>query len=338
MKVLVNGIGNIGTTLLALLIEHQELLGIDAVFALKNKPLPWQLDDLTYLQSQGVRVCSRLAESDYEFLDDVIDDIDYIFDCTNNGGGMQNKQWYVDLPNLKGACAQGSEKKFGVSYMSGLNDAAIRKKKFVHVVSCNTHSLASLLSTFTGDQLENHTSSDFVVVRRSEDIGNHQRLVTANVVARHLDEQIGTHHSVDVVDLFATKKILPDVTSSDVTTPSQLMHAVRFNIGLKQKLTKEEILELIAQNPHISTSTKFDSNVIFERGRRIGFQGRIFSHAIVIANNMIISSDSIKGWAFIPQEGNTLLSTINAFLIQTDHPDMSRIMDTLRSKLLMDRW
>lgn len=338
MKVLVNGIGNIGTTLLALLIEHQELLKIDTVFALKNKPLPWQVDDLNYLSSIGVRVCSRLKESDYEFLDTIIDDVDYIFDCTNNGGGMLNKQWYVDLPNLKGACAQGSEKKFGVSYMTGVNNEAIKNKKFVHVVSCNTHSLSSLLSTFTGENLEQHTESDFVVVRRSEDIGNHQRLVSANVVARHLDEQIGTHHSVDVVDLFATKKLLPNVTSSDVTTPSQLMHAVRFNIGLKQKLSREDIDRLIAENECMATSTKFDSNVIFERGRRIGFQGRIYSHAIVIANNLIIGRDSIKGWAFIPQEGNTLLSTINAFLIQTGFEDSESAMKTLKDELLMKRW
>lgn len=338
MKVLVNGIGNIGTTLLALLSEHRELLKLETVFALKNKPLPWQEDDLNYLTSIGVRICSRLRESEFEFLDSIIDEVDYIFDCTNNGGGMLNKQWYVDLPNLQGACAQGSEKNFGVSYMTGVNDRAIRNKQFVHVVSCNTHSLASLLTTFTGENLERHTESDFVVVRRSEDLGNHQRLVSANVVARHLDNQIGTHHSVDVKDLFATKNLLPTLTSSDVTTPSQLMHAVRFNIGITEKLTQEGINELISENPYIATSTKFDSNVIFERGRRIGFQGRIFSHAIVISNNMILGNNSIKGWAFIPQEGNTLLSTINAFLIQTDFAETESVMHELRSSLLFDRW
>ncbi len=338
MKVLVNGIGNIGTTLLALLIKHQELLKIDTVFALKNKPLPWQEDDLNYLSSLGVRICSRVTESGYEFLDTIIDEVDYIFDCTNNGGGMLNKQWYVDLPNLKGACAQGSENKFGISYMTGVNDRAIRNKKFVHVVSCNTHSLACLLTTFTGENLERHTSSDFVVVRRSEDIGNHQRLVAANVVARHMDDQIGTHHSIDVVSLFETKEILPNITSSDVTTPSQLMHAVRFNIGLTEKLTQLDIQDLIAKNPCMATSTKFDSNVIFERGRRIGFQGRIYSHAIVVSNNLIFGRDSIKGWAFIPQEGNTLLSTLNAFLIQTNFTDSSAAMEKLQGSLLMDRW
>ena len=88
----------------------------------------------------------------------------------------------------------------------------------------------------------------------------------------------------------------------------------------------------------MATSTKFDSNVIFERGRRIGFQGRIYSHAIIISNNLIISRDSIKGWAFIPQEGNTLLSTINAFLIQTGFEDSESVMKSLKNELLMDRW
>lgn len=338
MKVLVNGIGNIGTTLLALLIDNKELLRIDTVFALKNKPLPWQQDDLNYLKSLGVAICSKNKESDFHYLDDVINEVDYIFDCTNNGGGMLNKQWYVDLPNLKGACAQGSEKNFGLSYMTGVNDDAIRSCKFVHIVSCNTHSLASLLTTFTGKNLERHTESDFVVVRRSEDIGNHQRLVAANVVARHLDDQIGTHHSVDVVDLFATKQLSPSLTSSDVTTPSQLMHAVRFNIGLVDKLSQRDVDRLIIDNPYIATSSKFDSNIIFERGRRIGFQGRIFSHAIVISNNLILGSNTIKGWAFIPQEGNTLLSTINAFLIQTDFSETEIVMEKLRSKLLFERW
>lgn len=148
---------------------------------------------------------------------------------------IKNKTFYQSLVNLKGVCAQGSEKGFGHSFMSGINDEIIRSQKFVHVVSCNTHGTASLLKTFCGSDLNNLIKGDFVVVRRSEDIGNHERLVSANVVARHLDAKIGTHHAIDVVDLFNTLNVNCDITSSDITTPSQLMHAVRFNIELKTK-------------------------------------------------------------------------------------------------------
>ncbi len=338
MNVLVNGIGNIGTTLLALLAQHREQLNVDTIYALKNNAMPWHEEDLAYLKQLGIVICTRKPGDTFESLEAIVDRVGYIFDCTNNGGGLKNKEWYLQLTNLVGASAQGSEKQFGVSFMSGANNDQLIGEKFAHIVSCNTHSLASLLTTFTGHNLENHQSSDFVVVRRSEDIGNHQRLVAANVIARHLDDQLGTHHSIDLRDLFETRGLKVEVTSSDVTTPSQLMHAVRFNISFKTPQTPEQIMELIEANPFVSTTTKFDSNVIFERGRRIGFQGRIYSHAIVVSNNLLISSDSIKGWAFIPQEGNTLLSTLHAFLLQTEHPAHEQVISQLQKELLMKKW
>lgn len=338
MNVLVNGIGNIGTTLLALLAHHRKHLSLDTIYALKNNAMPWHDEDLAHLEQLGIVICTRNSNDNFESVDAILDRVNYIFDCTNNGGGLKNREWYLRLPNLVGASAQGSEKLFGIPFMSGVNDNALIGEKFAHIVSCNTHSLASLLTTFAGQNLGNHKSSDFVVVRRSEDIGNHQRLVAANVVARHLDDQLGTHHSIDLRDLFETRGLTVEVTSSDVTTPSQLMHAVRFNISLNRPKPPEQIVELMAANPYISTTTKFDSNVIFERGRRIGFQGRIYSHALVVANNMLISNKSIKGWAFIPQEGNTLLSTLHAFLLQTAHPKQEQVMEHLRGALLVKTW
>ena len=338
MNVLVNGVGNIGSTLIALLARFHSELELSTIYALKNTPKPWHAEDLEYFSSLGITICTRNKDDQFAFLDDIIDTIDYIFDCTANGGGLKNKSWYIDLPQLKGASAQGSEKDFGTSFMSGVNNEAILSKKFVHIVSCNTHSLASLLTTFTGENLEDLSEDDFVVVRRSEDIGNHQRLVSANVVARHLDDQLGTHHSIDLQHLFETKGILVQVTSSDITTPSQLMHGVRFNICFKEKRTAYELEKLINANPLVSTSVKFDSNVIFERGRRIGFQGRIYSHAVIISNNLLITPTSVKGWAFIPQEGNTILSTLHAFLLQVNHAKTSELMSTFRHQLIRKTW
>lgn len=338
MNVLVNGIGNIGSTLLGLLVEYKDILQIEKVYALKNTPQPWQDADLNYWSENGVEVVTRFSNDGYLFLDDIVDEINYIFDCTDNGGGMKNRQWYIDLPNLIGASAQGSEKGFGKSFMSGVNESVIAKQKFSHIVSCNTHSAGAILQLFAGKNLENLDQADFVVVRRSEDIGNHKRLVTANVVARHLDETIGTHHSIDVKHLFETIGVSMNVTSSDITTPSQLMHTVRFNVQLKNGLSLEQVKEKIHSSPMISSTTKFDSNFVFERGRRFGFHGRIFSHAIVVENNLLLNDNSIKGWAFIPQEGNTILSTIHSFLLQTKNEDVNGKMEFLRKQLLLNNW
>ncbi len=338
MKVLVNGIGNIGVTLLNVLIQHKKRLGISEVYALKNKLFPWNNTELEMLKEKGVIVCTKEKHLQFQEIDSCINLIDYIFDTTTNGMGLENKPWYKKLENLKGCSAQGSEKGFGIPFMSKINEEAITNKKFVQIVSCNTHAIASLLNVFAGERLENLCKADFVIVRRSEDIGNHERLVTSNVVARHLDDVLGTHHAIDVKDLYETQGISADIQSSDITTPSQLMHAVRFNIELNQKIDKSNIESLLRENVYVSSTNKFDSNVIFELGRRYGFMGRIFSHAIVVDNNMLINNKVVKAWAFIPQEGNTILSTINAFLLQTGVKNSKNVMNKLENFLLRSSW
>lgn len=338
MKVLVNGIGNIGSSLIQILNTNKDLLGIEDVYAMKNSPKPWSYAELKIIESLGVKIITGDPKDDFLNLDDIKDDVDYIFDATNNGGGIRNKEWFLKLKNLKGACAQGSEKNFGVSYMSGLNDEMIKGEKFVHIVSCNTHAIGSLLQTLSDNKLENIENADFVVVRRSEDIGNHERLVSANVVARHLDKELGTHHSIDITDLLSTMNISIPITSSDVTTPSQLMHAVRFNITFSEEINKKLLFERIDSNPRISTTTKFDSNIIFELGRRYGNSGRIYSHSIIVKNNILYNKNTAKGWAFIPQEGNTLLSSINAYLLQTEHHDIKKAMQHLLHGYIFKEW
>lgn len=337
MNILVNGVGNIGTTMINLLSKYRSELNIDKLFLLKNKPMPWHFDEMKRFAKKGIIVLTR-ENDEFGHPEDYLNEINYVFDCMNNGGGNANKKWYEQLPALTGACAQGSEKGFGTSFMSGLNNDKITGKKFVHIVSCNTHAIGSLITALCDGDYNEINSADFVIVRRSEDIGNHQRLVTSNVVARHLDPVKGTHHSIDVLDLFDTINVTIPITSSDITTPSQLMHGVRFNITLKNLTSKEDIQERLNLANLVSTTTKFDSNVIFELGRRYGFQGRIFSHAVVISNNILVNDFSIQGWAFIPQEGNTILSSIHAYLLQTEHPEEKKVMHRLTHDLFQKNW
>jgi len=341
MIVLVNGIGNIGTTISNILNDYKSELGITKIYALKNSKIQeWNSVEIELLISKGIEVCSTKNNPSYKQVSTLIDTVDYIFDCNTNSIGLKNKTWYESLPNLKGCSAQGSEKTFGIPFMSGINDDKIRGEKFAQIVSCNTHSLTSIISTFSNYNYNSISETDFVIVRRSEDIGNHQRLVTANVVSRHLNNQIGTHHAIDVKDLLATIDINPNVQSSDITTPSQLMHTVRFNIQFNKPINLSEIETQISNNPMLSITNKFDSNVIFELGRRYSPYGRLFSHAIVNQNNMLHDKESnrIKGWAFIPQEGNTIISSIHAYLLQTNNPNSENVIKSLVSNLINKNW
>lgn len=335
--VLVNGMGNIGTTLANLLLHYRNELNIEKVLVAKRSLHKWNQVERDMLIERGAELCSDTVQEGYLHLPTILPQVHYIFEATANGVGLKNKATYAQLPNLLGTSAQGSEKYYGIPFMSGVNNEAIRGEKFVNIVSCNTHGTAALLKTFCGNDLANLDRADVVVVRRSEDLGNHERLVSANVVARHLDERIGTHHAIDVIDLYKTKCVSCELTSSDITTPSQLMHSVRFNIQFKESI-EGAVNELIAKNPFIATTKKFDSNVIFELGRRYGFSGRIFSHAIVIADNLMQNDRQLKGWAFVPQEGNSILSTLHAYLLQMNFPDSDLIFEKIQKDILRKEW
>jgi len=337
MNILVNGMGNIGTTLVHLLVKYSDLLGIQKIYLYKRSLHPWNEAERGQMKSLGVILCSGENTENLLRLDEVIGEIDYIFEAAANGVGLANLEKYQQLSRLKGSSAQGSEKGFGIPFMSGVNDAQIRGEKFVNVVSCNTHGTAAILSTFTGKVLQNLKRADIVVVRRSEDIGNHTRLVSGNVVARHLSPETGTHHAIDVVDMYQTVGIDCPLTSSDITTPSQLMHSVRFNIELNEPLS-ESIDDLIDANPYVAKTRKFDSNVIFEQGRRHGFQGRLYSHAIVVMDNFLETETSIKGWAFVPQEGNSILSTLHAFMLQMELENPCELIQHIQKELLRSDW
>lgn len=327
MNVLINGAGNIGKTLAALLAKHKDLLSIQSIYLHKNIMQPWLEEDLAILESMGIHVL-------YNSLEQIMPHIHYVFDATANGIGIKNKEIYKSADNLIGACAQGSEKEFGISYMCNINDNAIAGQPFVHIVSCNTHGALSILNACSNEDFSMIKKADFVVVRRSEDISNHERLVTANVVARHLHPDIGTHHAIDVVDLLKTINISIPITSSDITTPSQLMHSSRFSITLRKPIDVVELTSRLKKASLISLTKKFDSNTLFEMGRRYGEQGRLYMHSIVIENNIMIHGDTIIGWAFIPQEGNTIVSTIKAFLLQTNSTNTKFIYNEIVKDLL----
>ena len=335
MKILINGGGNIGTTIANLMIRFKDLLGISHVYLHKNLPQKWRETDLDFLERSGVIVCEQENISNKE----VIKNVQFVFESTANGIGLKNKEKYKSFKNLIGVCAQGSEKGFGIPFMTGINENKIFGEKFVQIVSCNTHAALSLLNTFSRRNFSKVLHSDFVVVRRSEDIGNHERLVTANVVARHLNPDIGTHHAIDVRDLLETIGVRIPISSSDITTPSQLLHSIRFNIKLNEKVSQTSIDDMLRNSHYTSTTNKFDSNHIFELGRRYGFQGRIYSHAIVVNNNIMVHDDTIiKGWAFVPQEGNTLISTIHSFLLQTKNPNSIELLKKISGELLIKKW
>ena len=114
------------------------------------------------------------------------------------------------------------------------------------------------------------------------------------------------------------------------------MHSVRFHMRSRSTLSDAALNARFEDDPFVATTRKFDSNRIFELGRRYGVQGRIFAHAIVVANNLLVHGNDIRGWAFVPQEGNTLVSSLEAMLRFRGASDSS--LRAVRQRLIERHW
>jgi hypothetical protein len=328
MRVLVNGVGNIGTTLLQVLTTHRSLLGVEHIYAHKATVHAWDEAQLRRLKGLGVVL---VGEHGSLPLDAVCDEVDYVFDTGRPGGGRERRAAYDGWRQLRGGSAQGTEHAFGTPYVHGLG---LPVDRWTHIPSCNTHSALAILRTVADGDLDEIVSADFVVARRSEDIGQHERLVAGNVVARHLDPDLGTHHAIDADAVLRRLGRRIPMQSSDITTPSQFLHATRFTVRLRTAVNADVVQARIERNPLAGTTRIFDSNKVFEIGRRFGLGGRLYNQAIFVSENLLVSGDEVRGWVVVPQEGNTILSTIGAFVERTQ-PGSRDVMDELAARLLI---
>jgi len=328
MNLLVNGLGNIGTTLVNALLRYRDDIGFSTLYGLKNTPKEWEAGHYDLLRGLGLTMITR------DDLADIAGDIDYAFDTTANGGACANKSAYLSWTRLAGAAAQGCEELYGRPYMVGCSrakevdpSAGDTGPELRTVVSCNTHGILALLSYLSGNAVDTIESADFVVVRRSEDLGNHQRHVASNVVARHRGA-FGTHHAEDANRVLALAGVGLRVSSSDITTPEQLMHSVRFRVEFK-----DDRARVPPEDSYVAETHCFDANRVFDLGRRYGSQGRLYNHAIVVSNNMLWRDTAVQGWAFVPQEGNTIISTIASMLETLRHPARADVLKKIRAEL-----
>jgi hypothetical protein len=51
-----------------------------------------------------------------------------------------------------------------------------------------------------------------------------------------------------------------------------------------------------------------------------------------------VTDKTIKGWAFVPQEGNSILSTVHAFLLQMNYTDATEIFGKIQAEMLVKEW
>jgi glyceraldehyde-3-phosphate dehydrogenase type II len=333
-SVLVIGTGTIGEPLIGLLSDFREEMGVHDVYFYKRTPLLDEVPKVNSLIRRGAKLVTtdtKVAETFEKIgnvvsstFSEVLEHTDVVIDCTP--AGNENKEfYYYDRAYRDGLAtespmfiAQGSEKGFGKPYAYGINDDSLKEKhktdKFVQVVSCNTHNIACLIKTISGG--DDILDSDFVCIRRANDVSQEGNFVAAPTVGKHSDKTFGTHHARDVFDLLSTVGMQVPVYSSAMKTNSQYMHTIRFSITISGDATLEQITERLEENRFVALTLKKCSNKVFSFGRDHGYYGRTYNQAVVSTPSLqvrnIDDATIVTGYCFTPQDGNSLLSSLAA--------------------------
>ncbi|MAV58702.1 MAG: hypothetical protein CMG07_01980 [Candidatus Marinimicrobia bacterium] len=333
------GTGTIGEPLIGLISDFKEKLGIDQVTFHKNTPL---LSDRSKVQSL-VKRGAILTTSKDKFdgfknigldplfsTEDAIERASVVIDCTPKGIGHKNKSEYYNkfADSTLGFIAQGSEFGFGKMYARGINDEALKveKDKFIHVVSCNTHNISSIIKTIAFEDEENFLDfAKFNCIRRANDVSQSKGYIASPQVGTHEDNKFGTHHAKDASLLFNTINHDLDLFSSAIKINTQYMHILYFNLKLKKNISLEHVLEKFRKNDRIAITNKVDSCEVFSFGRDHGHFGRILNQAVIsIPSLHIRNNNELSGYCFTPQDGNSLLSSVAAtswFLDPSNYED-----------------
>jgi glyceraldehyde-3-phosphate dehydrogenase type II len=340
------GTGTIGAPLTHLLARHQEDLKLDLVTFHKRSPLYTDRSRIVQLIKAG----AYLAVDENRYADfkamkmtpnfsskEALREADVIIDCTP-AGNKNKENIYEKLSPNKGFIAQGSEDGFGKKYVRGINDSALTAEdKYIQVVSCNTHTISSLINTLAyknGTNTKNLLEGRFVCIRRANDISQDGNFVPSPTISGHDDEIYGTHHAKDAFELYETLDLQPNLFSSSMKVNTQLMHIVNFDLKVKENTSVEELTDLLDTNPFIAKTYKSSANQIFSFGREYGFYGRILNHGVVPHQKLHVRETTngfkIAGSCFTPQDGNSLLSSAAATLRFLDSENYVNDLQILR--------
>lgn len=340
------GTGTIGEPLIGLLADFREPLGIQTVSFHKRTPLSTERAKVKSMMDRGALLCTdaeaipKFEEQGFKVswdAEDAINRASVVIDCTPSGIGHENKKKYYDrfTHNTLGFVAQGSEFGFGKMYARGINDEAMDHAgdKFAHVVSCNTHNISVLVKTLAvhDNNPDNLVEAKFVMMRRSSDTSQDGDFIPAPKVGKHDDPRFGTHHARDAWHLFQTLDYDLPLYSSAIKLNTQFMHCLWFSMKLKEKVSLPLVIQRLRANRRIATTEKTSANQIYSFGRDHGHFGRILSQTVVPLKSLsVVGENEIVGFAFTPQDGNPLLSSVAIACWYLDPNDVGSRLDCLR--------
>jgi glyceraldehyde-3-phosphate dehydrogenase (NAD(P)) len=247
IKVGVNGYGTIGQRVADEILTQpdMELVGVTAHSPRYTIHTAYQKDiDIFSLDSNTSEVLSARGVKDSGNLDNLLEEVDVVIDCSPGGIGAENKGIYMKHSKVK-VIYQGGEKAHlaDMSFVSQSNYSNVEETNAtsLRVVSCNTTGLVRILDPI--HRVYNIKNCTAMLVRRGTD-SNDSKKGPINAIKPSFE--MPSHHGPDV------RTVIPEIEvfSMAVVVPTTLMHVHGLEMDLERDdYTEKDILNLLKQNP-----------------------------------------------------------------------------------------
>jgi glyceraldehyde-3-phosphate dehydrogenase (NAD(P)) len=247
VRVAVNGYGVIGKRVAdaVALQDDMELVGVaDVVSDYRIKvavergyPIYASIPEThTDMEAAGILVSGTL--------DDLLDEVDLVVDCTPKAIAPKNKETYA-AHGVK-AIFQGGEKHdlTGYSFVAQVNYAGAVGRDFARVVSCNTTALSRISHVFHQRGWVKRVRA--VLLRRGTDPWESHKNGLINTAVP--ETKVPSHQGPDA------QKVIPDL---DITTmagagPYNLSHLHYAMIETKRPISVDEVRDALQDTPRIA--------------------------------------------------------------------------------------
>jgi glyceraldehyde-3-phosphate dehydrogenase (NAD(P)) len=177
-------------------------------------------------------------------LEDKLDEIDVVVDCTPPGIDEKNKENMYEPNNVKAVFQGGASDDIAeVKFNADANYEKGRGEDFIKVVSCNTTSLSRTMSAV--DERFGIDEATANLVRRGGDIPQDSRGPINSTIPV---TEVPSHHGPDV------QAVMPDldIKTLAVKVPVTYGHVHMVNVELEEDASSEEVKEAFRDQPRVN--------------------------------------------------------------------------------------
>lgn len=176
-------------------------------------------------------------------LEDQLDEVDLVVDCTPPGIDEKNKKNLYEPNNVKAIFQGGAPGDIAeVKFNADANYGEARGEDFVKVVSCNTTSLSRTMSAI--DEAFGVDEATANLVRRGGDIPQDGRGPINSTIPV---TEVPSHHGPDV------QAVMPDldIKTLAVKVPVTFGHVHMVNVELEEDASEEDVKQAFQDQPRV---------------------------------------------------------------------------------------